>query len=136
MHIGRRVISKGRQFLEKESLERVLLQELRSHRLWLLSSCFYELFVHFTILIHSFLLVVSVLSKSLFIRTFLQDLHLMLLKAKVLTSETPQPNISGTYRVKRHYKAKLKGNNFSIKKIFGGRKSILIDQCLCPFPCI
>lgn len=26
----------------------------------------------------------------------------MLLKAKVLTSETPQPNISGTYRSRRH----------------------------------
>lgn len=136
MHIGRRVISKGRQFLEKESLERVLLQELRSHRLWLLSSCFYELIFHVKISIHVFLSVFSVLSKSLFIHTFLQGLHLMLLKAKVLTSETPQPNISGTYRVKRHYKAKLKGNDFSRNKTFGGGEGILIDQCLCPFPCI
>jgi len=34
----------------------------------------------------------------------------MLLKARVLASEIPQPNISGTYRVKRYYKAKIKGD--------------------------
>lgn len=46
----------------------------------------------------------------------------MLLRAKVSTSETPQPNISGTYRFKR-YKAKLKHNSLCRKNIWRKNKN-------------
>jgi len=50
----------------------------------------------------------------------------MLLKATVLASEIPQPNISGTCRVKRYYEAKLKGNNLSRKIALEEKKVYLL----------